>query len=114
MKLLEKKSKSEKAMSEYISHSSSNYLSQLFSYIPVCNSTVNSIKPMFYAKNAREALPTLLVKLGVITMASAGFGALMAMFTSGMIDSHTAFIDHSKSSASQVKQHYFVCVCSYS
>ena len=52
----------------------------------------------------------LVGKLALIAAASAGFGALMAMFTSGMIDTHTSFIDHSKSQMSQVKQHYFVCI----
>jgi len=48
------------------------------------------------------------MKLGVITVVSGGFGALMAMFTSGFSDYHTGFIDHSRSQISQIKQHYYV------
>ena len=50
----------------------------------------------------------LLGKLALITVVSGGFGAFMAMITSGMIDSHTTFIDYTKSNVSQIKQHYFV------
>ena len=51
--------------------------------------------------------PAILLKLGLITVGSAGFGALMGMFMSSFEFSSSMNIDTNRSTSSQLKQHYF-------